>query len=37
MNAEARTVEDANSGVADTTDVDKRPKSVVVVEYEGKS
>jgi hypothetical protein len=35
--AEARAVEDADSGVADKTDVDKGPKSIVVGEYEGKT
>ncbi len=35
--AEARAVEDADSRVADKTEVDQGPKSVVVVEYEGES
>jgi len=35
--AEARAVEDADSGVADKTDVDKGPKYILVVGYEGKT
>jgi hypothetical protein len=34
---EARAVEDADSGVANKTDVDKGQKSIVVVGYEGKT